>query len=286
MDLLRHAPAIVLRSGVRLVAAVLCGLSTLAAAQVDDGRPLDAVQAAGGVTEHFWGLAYASGSTRLLYQEEHWVEERDGRQYRIVLYRCPAGPAFARKWVRGPVGGSAPDFLLVDQRDGYQEGVNRVGGRRQVHVRENAGAAVRSAVLPDLPGAIIDAGFDAYVRSHWSDLAGPMPPTLVFLVPSRLAFYDFRVASGGQPGQGGRPTRSIRLRLDAWYGFAAPSIDLTYSEADRRLLRFEGPGNIRDAAGNTPTVRIEFPASSRLPPPDAAAIEAAAATPLVARCPA
>ena len=57
MDLLRHAPAIVLRSGVRLVAAVLCGLSTLAAAQGDDRRPLDAVQAAGGVTEHFWGLA-------------------------------------------------------------------------------------------------------------------------------------------------------------------------------------------------------------------------------------
>ena len=43
MDLLRHAPAIVLRSGVRLVAAVLCGLSTLAAAQGDDRRPLDAV---------------------------------------------------------------------------------------------------------------------------------------------------------------------------------------------------------------------------------------------------
>jgi hypothetical protein len=72
------------------------------------------------------------------------------------------------------------------------------------------------------------------------------------------------------------------MTLAAWFGFAVPDLRLTYDVRERRLLRFEGIGSIRDARGGAQPVRIDFP-----DPPvaaDRAEIDAAARQRLVARC--
>ncbi|KEZ95003.1 hypothetical protein A11M_0123780 [Xanthomonas vasicola pv. vasculorum NCPPB 895] len=38
-----------------------------------------------------------------------------------------------------------------------------------------------------------------------------------------------------------------------------PSLEVRYSIADKRLLEFRGVGNLRDANGRYPRVRIVFP---------------------------
>ncbi|WP_373848279.1 hypothetical protein, partial [Achromobacter insuavis] len=53
--------------------------------------------------EHYLGYAYAPHGGAERYREEHWVVRDGARQTRLVLYRCPDGAAFARKWVRGGV---------------------------------------------------------------------------------------------------------------------------------------------------------------------------------------
>ncbi|PJM89482.1 hypothetical protein [Achromobacter ruhlandii] len=227
--------------------------------------------------QHYLGYAYDSRDGAERYREEHWVVREGARQERLVLYRCPGGAAFARKWVRGGIDDPAPDFALYDQRDGYREGVDTRQGGRTVYVQPRAGAEMQSRKLPEVDDPVVDAGFDAWLRAHWQ----PPEASPRFLVPSRLDWLPLAVQARQAAGQG---ERSFRLRLDAWYGFAAPTLRVTYDSASQRLLRFEGPSNLRDGNGGTQTVRIEFPADAIRPPPSARDLDAAAATPLVSRC--
>ena len=231
-------------------------------------------------TLHYEGTAFSVPGGQPVYREEHWVREQEGVVHRLVLYRCMDGRPFARKAVKGAAGTAAPDFELIDGRDGYREGVRTREGRREVFVQERSGSPERSALLPDYSEAVIDAGFDTYARSRWNDLGEGRQVPVSFLIPSRLKYASLTLAGQGTVQLAGEELRRLRLKVDAWYGFAAPSLELTYT-ADRRLLRFEGISNVRDAAGKNRKVRIEFPSA----PNNAAMNEsAAAALPLAANC--
>ena len=224
--------------------------------------------------EHYEGLAYARKGGELLYRESHWIQDQGKR---LVLYRCPNGAAFARKQVLD--GDIDPDFELVDGRDGYREGVRTRNGVRQVYTRTSADSAEKSKQFPVQDGQVIDAGFDVYVRQHWVAMAQPESRRVRFLVPSRLESVNFQIT----PLASDSNSRRYRLALDAWYGAALPSITVTYAASDRRLMRFEGIGNIRDAAGDHPAVRIEFPANKRTRS-SLAQVADAARMPLVKGC--
>lgn len=242
------------------------------------------VASAAAAQERYEGLAYASGSQRLLYRETHWRYADQGVPTRLVLYRCPDGTAFARKRLREVPSAVAPDFDFIDGRSGYREGVRTRAGERRVYWQPRAGTRERAQVLKTRANVVIDAGFDAYIRSHWNAIAGGKPLAAAFLLPSRLGTLDFRIGKPADAVVDGQPARTLRMAVDAWYGFAAPEIELAYATSDRRLLRFEGIGTIRDAAGRNQPVRIEFPGRSRLAGAARHEIDAAIAAPLADRC--
>ncbi|WP_434988930.1 hypothetical protein [Xanthomonas melonis] len=193
--------------------------------------------------------AFDADSGALRYRESHWLLDDGGR---LVLYRCPNGQAFARKQVDG--GGSAPDFSLSDARDGYREGVRRRGEVREMF-QQPPGKPERRTPLPaGEDERVIDAGFDAYLRAHWDALA-TAPRRVDFVLPSLQRQLAFRVERiDDVAGQ-----RRFRIALDTWYGAAVPSLEVRYSIAGKRLLEFRGVGNLRDAQGRYPRVRIVFP---------------------------
>lgn len=232
--------------------------------------------AAGAADLHYEGTAYAADG-RVAYREEHWL----AADSRLVLYKCADGAPFARKRVAGGAEAIAPNFELVDGRDGYREGVRGAGGSRTVFYQEKAGAPEKSAPLPAAQGAVIDAGFDAYVRRRWDELGGARDLRIPFLVPDHLGYFDLKLSAAGEAAEGGVPVRRLKMSLDAWYGFVAPTLQITYTAGERRLLRFEGISNVRDAAGRNQRVRIEFPQAATPATMDAAA---AADIPLVKRC--
>jgi hypothetical protein len=234
---------------------------------------------------HYTGTAYAKDSGAVVYREEHWLYSDNGTDKRLVLYRCPSGQAFARKLMQATGSASAPDFDYVDGRDGYREGVREEKGQREVFVQKNRQSSLKSEPLPAKDGAVIDAGFDAYVREHWAGLAGKQGMQVPFLVPSRFTYMNLRIDGASDSQSGGESVRHMRMSLDAWYGFAAPSIELTYTDGDHRLRRFEGISNVHDAQGRNQTVRIEFPPSDQGKPATRQEIDAAAALPLATHCP-
>lgn len=222
----------------------------------------------------------AADNGRLLYRETHWTVAGP-RPQRWVLYRCADGGAFARKRVVDAASPMAPDFLLEDARDGYREGVRAAAGVRTVFVRRPGRAETARALQVPADG-VIDAGFDAAVRKHWPALLGNQAVQLQFLLPSRQRFFPVRVQRVGGIDWNGVPAERLRMRLDAWFGFAVPEVTLVYARDDRRLLEFAGTGNVRDGDGDFPQVRIVFERSSQ--PATAADLAAARALPLVARC--
>lgn len=191
---------------------------------------------------------------RLLYRESHYLE-RDGASERWVLYRCPDGKPFARKHVSATQAPMAPNFALEDGRDGYREGVRDGKDARIVYAGVREAVSTKTLVVP--ADGVIDAGFDAAVRAHWHALLAGKAVELRFLVPSREQFYPVRVQRIA--GGAGEPrTMQLRMRLATWFGFAIPDVLLVYGLDDRRLRAFSGTGNIRDARGRNPQVRIAF----------------------------
>ena len=227
------------------------------------------------------GVASDARKADPLYAEEHWLRFEQGELVeRQVLYRCPSGEAFARKWVDYRDDPLAPAFRLEDARFGYREGLRRDGGGMETFVQRRADAAELRSAVPEASRLVADSGFDRFVLRHWDALGRGEAVALEFLVPSRGSSYGFRVRLQERREVGGVPARVLRLSLGGPLGWFAPAIDVAYAETDRRLLRFEGLSNIRLTPERNAEVRIEFPQ----PPEDVAATqwEAAARLPLQA----
>ncbi|MBB6241474.1 hypothetical protein [Rhodanobacter sp. MP1X3] len=202
------------------------------------------------------GKASASDG-HLMYTESHWIYDDGGNPSRLVLYRCPDGEPFARKTLHDDDSPQAPDFELDDARTGYREGVRSSGGKRVIFVRNDKNAAERTAALDTSPMPVIDAGFDAYIRTHW-DTLGKSGDTLPFLLPSRLGTLSFRVKRQGDTQIDGHAARQYRLSLDSMIGFALPHLDVAYDAKTHELLSFSGIANIRSSDGKNVDAKILF----------------------------
>ncbi len=230
-----------------------------------------------GAVERIEARALDPHDGRLLYREVHLHDGAGAQARRVVVYHCPDGAAFARKHVVARGTPEQPDVAFHDARTGYREGVRSRGTQREIFVGAGAGVAERVAPLPVNVDGIVDAGFDAAVRGRWSTFDGGLHRA-AFLVPERFAFVPVRITGdAGEPG-----TRRLRMTLDRWFGFAAPSVALRYDVDGRRLREFVGPGTVRDAQGRPRAVRIVFPAHGEAA--TRADLEAALALPLDGRC--
>lgn len=231
----------------------------------------------------YTGIARNADASRVLYREEHFRYGPTDARRELVLYRCPDGQPFARKHLGGGHA-VAPDFRLRDGRSGYREGVRTQDGRRTVFVHRVGAADTRSATLARVPTPVIDGGFDAFVRQHWDSLATGRTLKIDFLVPSRLKFMHFRIVRHHDTAAAARGELVLRLKLDRWFAFALPHIDVGYSLKTHRLLWFRGLSNLRDIHGENVTVSLRYPPKLRGVSVTPAALQAALDAPLSGRC--
>lgn len=234
---------------------------------------------ASAAAELYAGDAYDLKTGELLFREAHYRYGAGDTAQQLVLYRCPDGRPFARKLSRDDGDAQAPDFDLVDARLNYHEGVRRLAERREVYVKRTADLPEQVDPLVVPHDGVIDVGFDEFARRHWDELASGKALSLPFLVPSRRVFYSFNAKMDSAISA---TTMTVRLSLGAWYAFLVPHIDVIYDRASHRLLRYEGLSNIRNAAGKSYNVRIEFPHTPASTTQDQ--IDGALGAPLTASC--
>jgi hypothetical protein len=230
------------------------------------------------------GYAYTLDDHRLLYTESHWLYEDKGVAHRLVIYSCPDGQAFARKWVDTAPGAPTPDVDMLDARTGYREGVRTQAGQREVFSQADAASPEKHAPIKNPQNAVIDAGFDAFVREHWDALSAAGVSPLPFLIPSQLRYVDFSAKMLRDEQSDGRGIRWFRLQLDGWYAFVLPHIDVAYDAQNHDLFEYRGLSNIRGSGNRNLTVTIQFPPAEHRADTGLADVERAAAMPLTGRC--
>jgi hypothetical protein len=228
------------------------------------------------------GIAYRLDDGKPAYREIHMLYESGGAPARLVLYRCMDGTPFARKIVVERTGAVAPDFDFIDGRTGYREGARSTGKGSEVYWQKSRADGEKRKIIETPADAVIDAGFDAMIRAHWTQVGTREGTDANFLLPSAMRFLKVRIQRVA--GTSAADITHLRMKLDTWYGFAAPDTDLVYSTGNRRLLRFKGIGSIRDGNGRTQAVRIEFPGGLLGRPASASEIEAVRRLPLTGRC--
>jgi hypothetical protein len=232
----------------------------------------------------FTGYARSLDGRDLLYVESHAVSGAGtAGETRVVLYRCGVDSApFARKELVYGADRIAPAFAFEDARSGFSEGLTRNARGLEVFNRAGANAKRRSETIQRGGTLVADAGFDEFVRESWLSLEKGSSIELPFLVPSRLTSVNFKVRKVSDAIIGGEAASVFRLSVAGPLGWFLSDIDVSYRQRDRRLMRYRGITNVRDAAGEMIEAQIDFPDADRTD--TAADLAALRALPLVSRC--
>lgn len=232
----------------------------------------------------FTGYARSLDTGELLYVESHAVTDGGSpRETRVVTYRCAADSApFARKQLEYSAQRTSPAFTFEDARSGYAEGFERDARGLTVFERAGSRAPLRSEAISPSRTLVVDAGFDEFVREQWESLEQGTPSRVPFLVPSLLESVDFRVRKVAEVTIDGELASVIRLSLAGALGWFLPDIDVSYRKRDRRLMRYRGLTNIRDARGQLLKAQIDFPEAVQAS--SAESLASLMAQPLTADC--
>ena len=152
---------------------------------------------------------------------------------------------------------AAPSFHLQDLRSNYREQAHyNNDGSLELSVQEGAAAKIQSKRINDLPeDLIVDAGFDDFVRRHWSELETGKSVSFSFASAARLDLIDFRLQQKNINKDNLVLSMRLNSRLIAWL---LDPIELTYNRQTKRLMHYRGLSNIQDGEGNTYSTDIRY----------------------------
>ncbi len=210
------------------------------------------------------GLAKDPQSGQVIYQERHsmaqnaegdWVMESD--------YLAPDGALFAERTVSfDPSYPQRPDYRLTDYRDDFEEGATTLDDGRVELFRVIDGERKSETIRPadDRP-LVIDAGFSAFIASHWSELLAGQRLTFDFASSARLTTIPFRLSHVDTiDREGTGRQQKFKLEPSNWFvRMLVNPIVLTYADDTRALIGYDGLSNIRKDGGGNHTVEIQFP---------------------------
>ncbi|MFE8071691.1 hypothetical protein QQM79_11595 [Marinobacteraceae bacterium S3BR75-40.1] len=200
--------------------------------------------------QQFSGTAYAMDDNRKLYQEEHTIEGRCDmgtlipRNHRVT-YRSPDGKQFALKTLDYAISPQRPSFEKTDER--FQERMqvtNKADRVAQISWDGPGNSPIQRFEVNLGKQTVIDAGFDAFLRTHLGALREGSVLSFEFLGPTRGETFPFEAQQIDPPGNL-EGTVAIRIRPASFLArFFVDPIILGYS-AQGLLTDYMGLTNIR-----------------------------------------
>ena len=210
-------------------------------------------------TEEFVGYAYAVGTDNLVYVETHrLVRSPDGDASLDTSYRSADGEVFATRTVNANEE-RVTDYKLQDTRNNYRESVRRtVDG---VFIAKTRGEDTEEKTIKSAKAqsAVIDAGFNEFIRNNWNSLLDGDIKTFQFVNVDRLDLIKLRIKHAGSETRGGNDIEKFEMNAANFFiRLVLDPIEIDYYSDTRTLHRYQGISNIKDENGNNFDVRIEF----------------------------
>lgn len=205
--------------------------------------------------------AYAPESNVLLYSEEHRETWTSGKmQASNVRYYGPNKHLLAEKTIDFRKNRIAPDFVLNDFRDGYQEGASLTGNRIKVVARRNGEQPLKQKKLKVPVPVVVDGGFNEYVLQHWDALLAGQRMQFNFVAPIEQDYFSFTIKRKQLQTVEGRSHVQFEMKPESsLVGLFVAPVLLTYDVADRQLLLFEGMTNLNNENGKSTFARLVYP---------------------------
>ncbi|WP_288130139.1 hypothetical protein [Microbulbifer sp.] len=185
-----------------------------------------------------------------------------------VLYFDSQGEKIAEKRLAKATGSDAssvaddslPEVNQKDFRLGEVREVGRSENGWTFRYRKNHDSQWRETTVGIQDLDVIDAGFDPYVREHWSQLSRGQEVAFGFASPVHGRVIRLRARSVScQRADHARNHLCVKVDLaQPWLRWLAGDIYLVYSSDDRRLRYFDGVVNILDAGGDSQPLQIEY----------------------------
>ena len=201
------------------------------------------------------GDAYALNTGQLLYQEFHYYSE-DGLDHHVV-YISPEKTKIAEKFLNYRSGKASPE--VNHQAWVYAEKfqITKAGKQWFLAYTDNENRQSKTTLVATRP-LVIDAGFDHYIRQHWSSLLTGSSVKFDFPAPSRLSLVGLLIKRKRCTGD---QLQAICFAINSsnWFiRLLLDPIELSYDKNTRQLIRFKGLGNMLDKYGNSLKVNIRY----------------------------
>jgi hypothetical protein len=207
------------------------------------------------------GSASDIHSGEFYYSEEHEEMRIANKPSETrILYKDKSGKIIVKKTIDYSKSLLRPEFLQEDLRDGYTEGAKVINGSIQLIHRKNNKSKLETKILK-IPGvAVIDGGFNYFVKENWDKLFKGEMMKFNFVVPSKLDFFAFRISRVKEETVNDHKVMVFKLEPDQFVirALVAPII-LKYNVATKRLCQYEGLSTINDHKGKSYKVRIVYP---------------------------
>jgi hypothetical protein len=208
-------------------------------------------------TDSYTGYAYKEGVNKPVYTERFTDKTTDGKPTEtITKYYDADNKLIAQRTLNFSKSKFAPDFKTEDFRTGYQEGAEIKGKKVRLFVKESKDEKLREKTISIPSPAVIDGGFNQYIKANWSELEKGKALVFNFAVASRLDYYKMRAVKISSTDKTMKvkiePERKI-LRM-----LASPIV-VNYDKSTKRILSYEGISNISDEHGDNFTIRLVYP---------------------------
>ncbi|GAB2519354.1 hypothetical protein [Microbulbifer agarilyticus] len=217
------------------------------------------------------GRATLPRSEQVQYCEYFLPGEENWR----VLYFSPSGRKIAEKRVESPGGqgtlpaSSRPNVVQEDFRFGEVREALQQQNQWLLRYRPKQGATLKEKRVPAAKVDVVDAGFDAFVRSNYSALA--QGQTLDFGFASPLHGRVITLRARRAPCVSSGPDLCIDVELSSgflrWlaggkiyleYGTPTESTASGQAAEPPRLLRFSGTVNLLNESGESQNLDIRY----------------------------
>jgi hypothetical protein len=177
-----------------------------------------------------------------------------------ILFKDERQKVFVRKRIDFSKNIFRPAYEQEDLRDGYYEGATINGNLTKLMYRKNATAELRTKDLNIPQPAIVDGGFNYFLKANWQQLCAGRTIKFYFAIPSQLDYYKFCVSKIEERHLNNKKIVVFKMEPDKVILRAiVPSTILTYDIATKRLIQYEGLSTINDKNGKSCHVKIFYP---------------------------
>lgn len=213
-----------------------------------------------GDTLAYESLAVDQSTGKPLYQEAHVERSLEGRPaFLHTRFLRTGGEAFAERTLDFTATPFTPTYRFEDFRTGWEEGAAVEAGGIRVYCRKGRGKPRREKVL-QVPGpAVIDGGFNAFLKHHREALARGERLEFQFVVPSRLDWYRFvAFRRGGGTEESGKQMIFVAEPESRVLRLLAPRIQVTYDPSTGRMIEYQGISNVAAEGGDNQYIRLTY----------------------------